>query len=149
VKHNHSIFILLFILYIFSCSNSLNTISQSLIGPKSENVQLENYQNVFYVSSTFGSDENGDGSAQHPWNSISFALSQIHDAASETRYAVLVSEGDFAHTPVEMKDFIDLFGGFEPTNWERDIVKHQIILTGRLMRRVVISANSLEAKIYA
>ncbi|MCU0645339.1 MAG: right-handed parallel beta-helix repeat-containing protein [bacterium] len=141
MKRYPSIFVLLVFISILSCSNSQNPISLLAIGPKTENVQLDNYQKLFYVSSANGSDENGNGSAQLPWQSISLALSQIRDAASERRYAVLVSQGDYADTPISMKEFVDLFGGFDPTNWKRDIVKHRTILTGGQERRVVIGAN--------
>jgi hypothetical protein len=133
--------VLLAFISILSCSNSQNPISLLAIGPKTENVQLDNYQKLFYVSSVIGSDENGDGSAQKPWQTISFALSQIQDAASEKRYAVLISQGEYAQTTIAMKNFVDLFGGFEPATWERDISKHRTILTGGQERRVVIGAN--------
>ena len=141
MKRNPSMFVLLAFISILSCSNSQNPISLLAIGPKTENVQLANYQKLFYVSSAIGSDETGDGTAQKPWQTISFALSQIQDAASEKRYAVLISQGEYAKTPIAMKNFVDLFGGFEPATWERDISKHRTILTGGQERRVVIGAD--------
>lgn len=135
------IFVLLLILPVLSCSNYSTPIATAVPGPKTQSVRPGDYHNVYHVSSTIGSNENGDGSAQHPWQSISFALSQIHDAASETRYAVLVSEGEYAQTPLAMKDFVDLFGGFESANWKRDVVKRRTILTGEEERRAVIGAN--------
>jgi hypothetical protein len=41
-----------------------------------------------------------------------------------------------------MQEWIDLYGGFDPENWKRDIVKHETILDGRGLRRVVIGQNN-------
>lgn len=141
MKHHPSMLVLLAILFALSCSHAPNPLSHQPIGPTTKAVSLEHYQKIVYVASAIGSNEHGDGSAQQPWQSISFALSQIRDAASERRYAVLVSQGDYADPPLAMKEFVDLFGGFEPTKWERDIVKHRTLLTGGQERRVVIGAN--------
>jgi len=124
-----------------TCSSTQQNFSTPNIGPKTETVPLEDYHHVFYISSKTGSDEKGNGSAQQPWKSISFALDQIQDAKSENRYAVFVSSGDYSHTPIRMKPYVDLYGGFDASKWERDIEKNRTILTGGEERRVVIGAN--------
>lgn len=123
------------------CSSTQQNSSTPNIGPKTVIVNLENYHQVIYISSKNGSDEKGNGSANQPWASISFALDQIQDAEPETRYAVFISSGDYAHTPIKMKLYVDLYGGFEPSKWERDIEKNRTILTGGEERRVIIGAN--------
>ncbi len=40
-----------------------------------------------------------------------------------------------------MKEWIDLFGGFCPQTWERDINKHRTVLDGANVRRVVLGAD--------
>jgi hypothetical protein len=129
------------ILLLLCCSNSPEPISYPMIGPRTETVCFDDYKQVFYVSSKTGSDENGDGSAQKPWKSISFTLDQIKNAESENRSAVLVSSGDYAHAPIKMKQFIDLYGGFEPSKWERDIERNRTVLTGGQEHRVVIGID--------
>ena len=129
------------ILLLVCCFISPKPILTPKIGPKTEPVRIEEYNQVLYVSSTSGSNENGDGSAQKPWKSISFTLDQIQNTDSENRCAVLVSSGDYAHTPIKMKQDVDLYGGFEPSQWKRNIEKNRTILTGGEERRVVNGAN--------
>ena len=40
-----------------------------------------------------------------------------------------------------MKQYVDLYGGFNNKTWERDIYKYSTILDGRQARRVVIGAD--------
>jgi hypothetical protein len=41
-----------------------------------------------------------------------------------------------------MKEHVDLYGGFEPGNWRRDIFSNRTILDGQHYRRVVEAANN-------
>jgi hypothetical protein len=41
-----------------------------------------------------------------------------------------------------MKEHVDLYGGFEPGNWSRDIIANRTILDGQHARRVVEAANN-------
>ena len=49
------------------------------VGPKSEQVNLEDYRQVFYVSDQTGSDKQGDGSKEHPWQTINYAIGKIEN----------------------------------------------------------------------
>jgi hypothetical protein len=141
VKIITSNLILIVLFFLMTCFSTHQNSSPPNIGPKTVTVPLEDYRHVIYVSSLKGSDENGDGSTQQPFNSISFALNQIQDARSDNRYAVLVSSGDYFQTPIKMKQYVDFYGGFEPSKWERDIEKSRTILTGGEEGRMVIGAN--------
>lgn len=136
---------LLIILLFFSLSlpaeaKTLRNISN--IGPHPKEVNYKIYQNIFYVSTQSGSDKNGNGSKENPWQTLTFVLSKINDASESNKYAVLVAEGTYDSGTIIMKEWVDLYGGFDPKNWQRDIFKHQTILDGGRVRRVVVGANN-------
>lgn len=118
------------------------TASQGDTGPKTVPVNLGQYAGVRYVSIGSGSDATGDGSAQKPWASIPYALNKITNASVASPYALLVAEGRYAGATINMKSGVDLFGGYEPGAWTRDIQTHMSILDGEMARRVVAGANS-------
>jgi hypothetical protein len=115
--------------------------SLSDIGPRTEPVDLQLYQTVYYVSADQGSDKEGSGSREHPWKSVVTALARITGASEARRAAVLVAAGTYDSGTVVMKEWIDLFGGYSPQNWERDIYLHRTILDGLHLRRVVLAAD--------
>lgn len=118
-----------------------NLLMMETVGPRTEAVALEDYQHVFYVSVSMGSDQAGDGSKSYPWKTISHALTRLSSPSSTNRYAFLVGAGTYSQGTVEMKPFADLYGGFSPESWERDIFKHRTILDGEGVRRVVLSSD--------
>jgi subtilisin family serine protease len=111
-------------------------------GPRTEPVNLAAYQQVRYVSASTGSDTTGNGSAESPWKTITHALSQISDASSSTKYALLVAEGRYAGATIQMKEYVDLYGGFKQAGWTRDIFAHPSILHGEDARTVAAGANN-------
>ncbi len=115
---------------------------ETLQGPRTESVIFENYKTIYYISDTEGSDEQGDGTTEKPWKSISHALNQITNAGSDNRHALFVAASDYSQTPIAMKPYIDLYGGFEPVNWQRDVAKNSTVLTGGKKRRVIIGADN-------
>ncbi len=117
----------------------LRSISQ--VGPNTEQVDLTSYQNVVFISIQTGSDKNGDGSRENPWQTIHFAFIKINDASESNIYALIVAEGTYDSGTIIMKEWIDLFGGFSPQTWERDIFQYRTILDGRRVCRVVVGAN--------
>ncbi|MDW7679117.1 MAG: right-handed parallel beta-helix repeat-containing protein [bacterium] len=134
------------ILLLTGCSQKSeranHPVLEKLQGPRTQQVNFENYETVYYISDTEGSDEQGDGTAEKPWNSIYHALSQITNAGQENRYAVLVAASVYSQTPIEMKSYVDLYGGFERENWQRDVAKNSTVLTGGKERRVIIGADN-------
>ena len=112
-----------------------------LIGPQTETVDFHLYAKVCHVSAHNGSDQEGDGSPSNPWKTLGFALKNLTDAAADHRYALLVAAGTYdAHTII-MQEWIDLFGGYGPEDWKRDIFKYRSILDGMNVRRVIVGAN--------
>lgn len=110
-------------------------------GPQTKIFLAADYGEVRYVSKKTGSDRSGSGSSSNPWRSLPHALSQITDADADYRYAILVARGKYFETPVVMKEFVDLFGGFEPESWTRDIFSYPSVLDGDKKGRVAIAAN--------
>ena len=115
---------------------------QGETGPQTTTVALNTYQQVRYVSRTAGSDTGGDGSRAKPWATVTYALSQIIDAGPSNVYALLVAEGTYGGSTIEMKEHVALYGGFDAANWKRDIFANRTILDGEGSRRVVVAADN-------
>ena len=113
----------------------------SLVGPRTESVDFADYQQIFYVSIKTGSNKQGDGSLQKPWKTISYALSKINNASRSRKFAIIVASGTYDTETIIMKEYVDIYGGFSPRSWKRDIFKYATILDGCRVRRVVVGAN--------
>ncbi|UCE07070.1 MAG: right-handed parallel beta-helix repeat-containing protein [bacterium] len=129
-------------LYLASCETKGPEEQSVVIGPDTVPVSLDTYKNIWYVSATSGSDSDGDGTQDKPWQSLSHALRQITDASVDNRYAILVASAVYSNTPLKMKSYVDLYGGFNATDWQRDVLKNRTVLTGGGERRVIIGADS-------
>jgi len=121
--------------------NSKNVLNISSIGPRTESVDFSEYQQIFYVSLTNGSDKTGNGSQQQPWKTLTYALSVLKNGCQSRKYAVLVASGTYDAGTIIMKEYVDIYGGFSPRSWKRDIFKYATILDGCRVRRVVVGAN--------
>lgn len=108
------------------------------LGPRNESVDLAPYADVRYV---VAGTEQGDGSKSKPWSSVSEAVAHVN-ATAEHRVAILVAAGTYNDATVHMREHVDLYGGFEPGSWNRDIFAHPSILDGRDAWRVVIGASN-------
>jgi hypothetical protein len=118
----------------------LPAIARFRAGPETARADLSGYATVRYVSAGTGSDDSGDGSRARPWRSVVRALSKLNCTAGR-RCAVLVAEGVYRGETVAMRPFADLYGGFEPKRWRRDIFLHATTLDGEDARRVAVGAN--------
>jgi len=107
------------------------------LGPRNTVVDTSVYAAMHHVSPG-GSDEKGDGSRAHPWRSIHRALA---DAAGAGRTAVFIAAGLYREDTLIMRTRTDLFGGFEPGSWQRDIFRHQTILSGGGKSRVLLGVD--------
>lgn len=121
------------------------------LGPATQPVVMDGYletdayPTVWHVSAGTGSDTEGDGSAASPWASIHHALSQVHEARLSNRHAILVAAGTYTGGAFEMKEFVHLYGGFDPADWTRDIQANLTVLDGEGRGRVAVCAD--EAKL--
>lgn len=113
----------------------------SKVGPKTQEVDNSHYFNIYYVSQNNGNDKKGDGTKNNPWQTVVYALQTVNGETENHPVALFVAEGIYSGSTIEMKQFIDLYGGFNAENWERDIYKYSTILDGREARRVVVGAD--------
>lgn len=109
-------------------------------GPRTEPFDASRYAVVVHVSAT-GSDDANDGTAERPFGTIARAIEEAAARAGEGRAAVRVAEGTYAEPTLEMESGVDLFGGFEPDGWARDVFAHRTVLDGEGERRIVIAAD--------
>jgi hypothetical protein len=109
-------------------------------GRINETVPLDNYHVVFYVAAR-GSDETGNGSLENPYASPLKAIGTVSGSEASKRYAILVSEGTYRVNDLQMKPYVDLYGGFHPQLWERDIEQYQTVLDGNAEGRIILAAD--------
>ena len=126
---------------VISGSCAQNQYSAADIGPRTEIAALMNYSRILYISVTTGSDQEGDGSAEKPWHTLPFALARAKTADAAHPYAVLVGKGNYTGETIRMQPHVDLFGGFDPISWERDILSHRTVLAGVDSHRVLVGAD--------
>ncbi len=108
-------------------------------GPVVSSVDFSAYQKVYYVSP--GVRAEGDGSREQPWRSLTRALESIDKASASSRCAVLVAAGTAVENTIRMKEYVDLFGGYDPTSWNRDPVRFQTVLSGQKSGRILIGVD--------
>ncbi len=113
------------------------------VGPETEIFQPNKFKKILYVSPS-GSDQNGTGSKEKPWQNISYSLSTVKDAGTSNRVAICIAEGLYQESTIKLKPFIDLYGGFNTSDWQRDIYKNLTILSGNRNRRVIIATNNTQ-----
>ncbi|MCX7048808.1 MAG: S8 family serine peptidase, partial [Candidatus Sumerlaeota bacterium] len=115
------------------------------IGPKNETVNVASYQQIRYVSVSTGTDTPAAGAPSSPWRSIQYALDQITDASASKKYALFVAKGTYTgtgSTVVWMKEYVDLYGGFQTSDWSRDIAAHVSAIDGESARQGAVGANN-------
>jgi len=112
------------------------------VGPQNEKIDENIYKHFIYVSRTTGSDKDGDGSKDNPWQSLTSALLNITDESKSNRTAMLVASAVYEEGTIYMQEWIDLYGGFNPETWERDPVQYRSVLDGGGLRRVVVGRNN-------
>jgi len=118
-----------------------STLNVDIVGPKTESIDQNIYKKIIYVSVTTGSDKTGKGTKQNPWQTVTFALSKFPNASDPMCCALFIAAGIYNQGTVLMKEYIDLYGGFNPETWERDINTNRTILDGEGARRVVVGAS--------
>ncbi len=138
-----------FLTLLLALSLTLLTTTPTLAatGPQTTPVDLDPYTRILHVSTTTGSDTTGTGTASAPYASILHALATA-DATSvsaATRTALLIAAGTYNVHNLQLTPNTDLYGGFDPTTWTRDIQAHTTILDARNEGRVLIAATTTAA----
>ncbi len=130
----------LFLFNLPSFAQGVRDISK--VGPVTEQVELKNYNQIFYISQIKGSDKDGDGSINKPWATLYYALEKVGNGSKDNLIAFLVAKGTYSGFTLKMKSYVDLFGGFDENSWQRDIDKYPSIIDGERMRRVIVAADN-------
>lgn len=107
-------------------------------GPQTTPVDLKGYSKLVYVSAA-GSDATGDGTSRAPWASLAKGLAAL--GADPGRAAVLVAEGRYPTRDLRMVRGVDLYGGFDASDWSRDIWLNRTTLDGEGKSRVLVAAD--------
>ncbi len=109
-------------------------------GPRTEPVAENRFAAVWHVS-PLGSDLEGRGTPERPWRTIRRALEACGDASAARRYAVKVAAGSYAEGTIALRPYVELYGGFDPSTWKRDLFTHAAVLEGRGQERVLLGAD--------
>jgi hypothetical protein len=125
---------------LIMCDHEVKQLSP-IIGIETIYPDQSSYTKIFYVSDADDQDEPGNGTIKNPWTSINYALDQISDASDAQRYAIFISAGTYSKNTLNLKSHIDLFGGYDANDWQRDVEKNKTILNGDEKRRVVVGAD--------
>jgi hypothetical protein len=106
-------------------------------GPRTEAVPEAGYAAIFHVAPS-GSDQKGDGSAKQPWRTIRRALEEARETSGKGRCAIKVAAGTYREGALALPAHVDLYGGFDPADWRRDIQAHGSVLDGEGRGRVAV-----------
>lgn len=109
-------------------------------GPVTSNVNPAAYSHVYYVAVT-GNDSTGTGMKNSPWRTINFAINNINNNNS-SRSAIFVSEGKYSASSIILKQHIDLYGGFDPKTWNRNIFLNETIINADSGYRTFIASDN-------
>ncbi len=109
------------------------------LGPRTTAVVLQDYARVLHVSVTTGSNATGSGTRERPMPSVAAALEA---AGGDGRTAILVAAGRYESSEtLQLRARVDLFGGFDPQSWQRDIFRSPTVLSGGGSHRVLLGAD--------
>ncbi|MBW3596732.1 MAG: hypothetical protein KY475_05590, partial [Planctomycetes bacterium] len=73
---------------------------------------------------------------------VAGALASVKDASPKNRYAILAAAGTYKESPIQMKQWVDLYGGFAPGDWKtRNVYQYAAILDAQKKGPVVIGAD--------
>jgi hypothetical protein len=111
------------------------------VGPKTAAVDLGAYAVVRYVAPAARPEEAGDGTREKPWASVAAAVKAAGPAGKDHRVAILVAAGTYDDLTIAMREYVDIYGGYSPGAWSRDIRANETVLDGREAQRVVIGAD--------
>ncbi|MCX7012400.1 MAG: right-handed parallel beta-helix repeat-containing protein [Candidatus Sumerlaeota bacterium] len=100
----------------------------------------------YYVSWTTGSDTPpGDGSAAHPWKTISHALLSAPDGVEDGPVVIRVAGGmalAYTESPTFTKGWMTVEGGYRAAGWVRDLQNYPTTVDGQGYRAgFVVSAG--------
>ncbi len=119
------------------CALACRTLALASFGPLTEDINLEAYAQVIYVSAS-AKPSAGDGNRNAPLASLAQAVSD----ASSRRAAVLVAEGVYEVANLELHSDLDLFGGFDEIAWTRDVDANRTVIDAAGKGRALIASGN-------
>ncbi len=97
---------------------------------------------TYFVSTTTGEDLPTNGTKESPFQTISYALSQVVASVSNP-CTFYVAQGTYTEN-VQVDDYINLYGGFDVVNWFRKPDVYETIIESPLpMSSVVVLGNNI------
>lgn len=146
IMRNFILVVLSFLVFFITNSQAVQIVEAGSkisenIGPRTEQIDLTKFSKVLYVSV---SEENLqlDGSKENPFDSINDAIAVLNNLSNSNQAAILVSAGIYSSETIEMKEYVHLYGGYNPQNWERDIVKNETVISGKDGMRIIAASNN-------
>lgn len=112
------------------------------VGPSNSTVDLTAYAEILHVALPEGEKVIPDGTKARPFPSVAEAVMRANNPSAERRTAVLVAAGTYDDATVVMREYVDIYGGFNAEDWQRDIFANTSTLDGLESRRVVIGASN-------
>ncbi|MCX6338744.1 MAG: right-handed parallel beta-helix repeat-containing protein [Candidatus Aureabacteria bacterium] len=82
-----------------------------------------------YVTTT-GSNSPGGGTQENPWATIKYALSRVSGSVDDP-VTICVAQGTYYEYEISMKPYVSIYGGYDPSTWERNIIAYQTIVDGQ------------------
>jgi parallel beta-helix repeat protein len=86
-------------------------------------------QSTYYVSISTGDDSTGDGSSATPWKTIGHAIDTVSGGDIENPNYIRVAEGVYPEC-LSLDENEPLYGGYNSSDWSRDIVRNETRITG-------------------
>ena len=132
---------LLVIVAAWCVATDYSRTAERTIGPETESVDTDDYARIIYVRSAQDSSVE-NGSQEAPYRALDKAVRQATGASHDRRIAVFVAEGSYSVRSLQLRQFVDLYGGFASVDWTRDVNKQKTILNGEGNSAVVIGAEN-------
>ena len=95
---------------------------------------------IVYVDIASGADLPGGGSAGSPWQTISYALSQVTGTSLDP-VEMRIAQGTYTGSVI-METWTDLLGGYQAGTWLRDVASFETRLDGAGAFHVVTGADN-------
>jgi parallel beta-helix repeat protein len=112
------------------------------IAPRTESVDLEQFYHVRYVIPETNGAYPATGEPGAPWTSLADALSAITDAGPRNRYVLLVAAGVYTVKSLALKPWVEVYGGYDPKGWTRDIDRNPTVLDGGQAGPILVGADN-------
>ncbi len=125
------------LLLLVSCGSETATINpasladqprSASVGPSTHAFEAVDYTKVYYLDSD-GGDDAGGATQTRPGKSLPRLIASLTSEAAKP-VAICLAEGTYPVQDLQLPAGIDLFGGFEAGDWQRDVHRYRSWLQG-------------------